>query len=383
MHITIRALLIGLLALAPWTALAQEFVVDAGDDVTLECESDGGASYTLNGSVPDGADVTFEWTTAPPVDLEDADTLTPTGTFPAGDTLVTLDAVDPVAMLSGSDSLTVTVEDTQPPVVQALADPMVLWPPNHKLRTVNVRIRVQDACTARDDLQVELVSVESDEPDNGQGDGNTVDDIQDADLGTDDRQVSLRAERSGGGDGRVYTLTYRVTDGGGNQTDAEAKVYVPHDYSNVKDRIEDEMDGDRDGMDNICPRPDVAADEFIDALPKLGSFPDLDSCTSACRTWNRGCNGIIGSTARCVYAEEKALARLNVTDCTALPARSDRKTCSHSERGDMGDSIAQLRQQYTAAKATCDNVAQRCGNACQTLFDPNGSAFDNEGMTGP
>ena len=42
-----------LLALAPTAAWAQ-LVVDAGDDVVLECESDDGAEYTLNGSVDGG-----------------------------------------------------------------------------------------------------------------------------------------------------------------------------------------------------------------------------------------------------------------------------------------------------------------------------------------
>ena len=66
--------------LGPASARAQAFAVDAGPDVTLECDSQNGASYTLNGSVPDGPDVTFDWATDPAVMLENADTLTPTVT---------------------------------------------------------------------------------------------------------------------------------------------------------------------------------------------------------------------------------------------------------------------------------------------------------------
>jgi hypothetical protein len=41
--------------------------------------------------------------------------------------------------------------------------------------------------------------------------------------------VQLRAERDGGGDGRVYTITFRVRDTAGNTGFATAQVIVPHD----------------------------------------------------------------------------------------------------------------------------------------------------------
>jgi hypothetical protein len=43
----------------------------------------------------------------------------------------------------------------------------------------------------------------------------------------DDTQFLLRAERSALGDGRVYTITYQVTDDCGNTTTASATVTVP------------------------------------------------------------------------------------------------------------------------------------------------------------
>ena len=74
-----------------------------------------------------------------------------------------------------------------------------------------------------------LVSITSNEPDNGKGDGNTVNDIQGAAFGTDDREFKLRSERSGRGSGRVYTITYEAEDQSGNTTTAEVTVTVPHD----------------------------------------------------------------------------------------------------------------------------------------------------------
>jgi hypothetical protein len=72
---------------------------------------------------------------------------------------------------------------------------------------------------------VELLSVTSTEPADGQGSGNTSNDI----TVTDDGRVFVRAERSGSGSDRVYTLTYRATDAAGNSTTASADVLVPHD----------------------------------------------------------------------------------------------------------------------------------------------------------
>ena len=41
--------------------------------------------------------------------------------------------------------------------------------------------------------------------------------------------VSLRAERSGRGPGRVYTITVECGDGAGNRTRGTVTVSVPHD----------------------------------------------------------------------------------------------------------------------------------------------------------
>ena len=57
----------------------------------------------------------------------------------------------------------------------------------------------------------------------GNGDGDTVNDI----VIVDDDTFQLRAERAGSGDGRVYTITYEVTDACGNSTLASATVNVP------------------------------------------------------------------------------------------------------------------------------------------------------------
>jgi len=72
-----------------------------------------------------------------------------------------------------------------------------------------------------------LVSVTSNEPDNGVADGDTDNDVQGVTAGTDDRSFQVRAERSAAGAGRTYTVTYRATDASGKTTEASATVTVP------------------------------------------------------------------------------------------------------------------------------------------------------------
>jgi hypothetical protein len=70
-----------------------------------------------------------------------------------------------------------------------------------------------------------MVSVTSSEAANGTGDGDTEPDIEI----TGPLTVRLRAERAGGGDGRIYTVRVECTDSSGNRTDKTAEVAVAHD----------------------------------------------------------------------------------------------------------------------------------------------------------
>jgi predicted extracellular nuclease len=122
---------------------------------------------------------------------------------------------------SDHDPVIVGICDAIPPQVEVQVTPDTLWPANHKYVTVEATVDVFDASG---ETTLTLVSVTSNEPDDGQGDGNTTNDI----VIVDDYTFKLRAERSGSGDGRIYTITYRVTDACGNSTVATATVTVPH-----------------------------------------------------------------------------------------------------------------------------------------------------------
>jgi hypothetical protein len=71
----------------------------------------------------------------------------------------------------------------------------------------------------------------SNEPDDapGDGDGSTTGDVSGAAVGTADPEVDLRAERTGTGSGRVYTLRYESADASGNVGSGVVEVQVPRD----------------------------------------------------------------------------------------------------------------------------------------------------------
>jgi len=146
--------------------------------------------------------------------------------LPLSDTLVTFSSTDD-SLNTGSCDALATVQDTQLPTIDVVLDRKRLWPPNHKLVTIRAQVTVDDVCDPN--LTIELTSITSNEPDNGLGDGDTADDIQDATFGTADTEFRLRSERSGTGTGRIYTIVYTVSDGSGNESPATVLVTVPHD----------------------------------------------------------------------------------------------------------------------------------------------------------
>jgi hypothetical protein len=210
-------------------------VADAGEDQTVACVSDGGTIVQLDGtgsSDPDSTPgtnddiVSFEWFT----EFGEAGE-TPLGegavietSFDLGVHVVTLRVTDSEGE-TDMDETSVEVIDDAPPSVTAYADPAELWPPNHRMVPVHVSLHVED-CSP---FVVTLESVTSNEPANSTGDGNTEPDIEGAEIGSEDYDFLLRAERSGGGSGRVYTATYLVVDDEGFETWVSVEILVPHD----------------------------------------------------------------------------------------------------------------------------------------------------------
>jgi hypothetical protein len=201
-----------------------------------ECASAAGTAVTLDGSGsadPDSSPGThddirsFEWFEnygqAGQTSLGTGETIQVV--LGLGAHAITLRAVD----RGGAEALataSVSIVDTQPPAATLRLTPSLLWPPNHRMAVIRAAVEATDACGGARAL---LMSVSSDEPDDAAGlaDGATVGDIQGASLGTADFNLQLRAERSEAGDGRTYTIVYRISDASGNASLAGAAVIVP------------------------------------------------------------------------------------------------------------------------------------------------------------
>ena len=98
----------------------------------------------------------------------------------------------------------------------------MLWPPNHQFEDVSI-VGVMDS--DGDPVAITITGITQDEPLNGGGQGNTCPDA----IGVGTATASLRAEREGGGDGRVYHISFTADDGRGGRCTTTVTVCVPHD----------------------------------------------------------------------------------------------------------------------------------------------------------
>jgi len=109
-----------------------------------------------------------------------------------------------------------------PPAV-TLAPPGEMWPPDHEMRAFKLAdfASAVDSCGVPLDLDAagRILSISSNEPGPDQF---TI---------TGPSTFSVRAERDGTGTGRIYQITFSVTDAYGNASPEVYQVRVPHDQS--------------------------------------------------------------------------------------------------------------------------------------------------------
>ncbi|MFL6193086.1 MAG: MopE-related protein [Thermoanaerobaculia bacterium] len=120
------------------------------------------------------------------------------------------------------DSATLTVVNAPPVCAAASGSPASLWPPNHKLAEVVIGgVTDPDG----DPVTIKVTGVLQDERTDELGSGDTCPDA----TGIGTARASVRAERSGRQDGRVYHVFFQADDGRGGRCEGEVKVCVTHD----------------------------------------------------------------------------------------------------------------------------------------------------------
>jgi microsomal dipeptidase-like Zn-dependent dipeptidase len=183
-------------------------------DQVLECTGPQGVAFSFAATATDNC-------TAPVV----ATCTRVSGTiFPIGETSTNCSAVDEAGN-QGVCSFSVRVVDTTAPQINSvIATPASLRHPNHKMVPVTIAVSATDLCSMT--TTCKIISVSSNEPIDGTGDGDTAPDWQI----TGDLTLNLRAERSGNGNGRKYTIAAQCTDTSGNKSEPKSVIVtVPHD----------------------------------------------------------------------------------------------------------------------------------------------------------
>ena len=146
--------------------------------------------------------------------------------FPVGQTTLTYSVTDAHGN-TDQETQVVTVIDNTVPVITTNGLVPMLFPANHAYHTFNVTTFVtgaSDNCGSVSIADVVIEKVTSDEVENGPGDGDTLNDIV---IAADCKSVQVRAERQNSADGRVYTITFKVTDINGNVGRATATIQSP------------------------------------------------------------------------------------------------------------------------------------------------------------
>jgi len=157
----------------------------------------GAGGVSGSGNVKVGAAGTYNWVTTYSGDLNNL----------------------PVRSECGSEPVVIT---PLPDCANATASPNLLWPPNHEFVSIQISGIVNPTPGA---VTITVTSIFQDEPVQSSGSGNTSPDATGVGTGS----PSVRAERDGGGDGRVYHLAFTATNSTGGTCTGTVTVGVPHD----------------------------------------------------------------------------------------------------------------------------------------------------------
>lgn len=150
--------------------------------------------------------------------------------YPVGTTNISWKATDTSGNMATCTQM-IVVNDVEAPVITAAVTNSCLWAPNHDLNNVGFSLSVVDNCTPASAIVVDVKVTSDERPEiQTQGDGNFSPDAIVTGTGVN-RVVRLRAERMGGGDGRVYLIRITATDQYNNTSLRVLRVGVPNNQN--------------------------------------------------------------------------------------------------------------------------------------------------------
>ena len=212
-----------------------------------------------------------------------------------------------------------TITNLPPVCTDAFPTIGQLWPPNHKMVAVGIEgVTDPDG----DSFTIAVTAIGQDEP----TDATCPDGVG---LGLD--AVSLRTEREGSGDGRVYHVEFQAVDVCGAPCVGEVTVCVPHDQGN----------GD------FCADGGPLFDSTLGGAPACtGSGCDVSDCVPdpgdvrACRG-----DSVPRSVSARLHRAEKLLAKAGKGKGRARAAakqlaKASRRTAHAAKQGHISDDCA-------------------------------------------
>jgi hypothetical protein len=136
---------------------------------------------------------------------------------------------------SKSAETTITIEvvpNLPPECIGAYVSSPELWPPNHKFVDIQIAgVTDPDG----DPVAINIAGITQDEAVNAKGSGNTSPDGR----GVGSSTASIRAEREGKGNGRVYAISFVASDPAGMECSDSVEVCVPHDQKPGHECVDD------------------------------------------------------------------------------------------------------------------------------------------------
>ncbi|MCI5145622.1 MAG: hypothetical protein D3923_08840, partial [Candidatus Electrothrix sp. AR3] len=150
-----------------------------------------------------------------------------------------------------------------PDCINAEASPDSVWPPNHSFTDIDITgVTDPDG----DTVTIAVQCILQDEEIESTGDGNFEPDASGIDTAT----ASVRNERSGNQNGRVYHIDFIATDSNGASCGGEVTVSIPH--NNKKPAVDEGRLYPSVSSGNICGLHDINNPPIIYSTPsEIGS----------------------------------------------------------------------------------------------------------------